>query len=214
MHVDSNIVFGILLWDQAAREGPDDYEGTPHVWLDVAGADIDNANVDIPENGAEYFYRAKSGNSFRRENPLTSNLKVYLGQDAPQTDPESHARILHNLRIFREFTRGRHAEKFLVFALKFCELNPTVAMYDILMKEFLSNQFALDPSASSGMNLLRTWSETCWGCLQAGTESTLKTCADCKTARYCDTACQKSDWKLHKLLHKELEHTRHVLNVE
>ena len=42
-------------------------------------------------------------------------------------------------------------------------------------------------------------------------ESELKTCASCKRARYCDKVCQQKDWKGHKLLHKELELTKKVL---
>ena len=62
----------------------------------------------------------------------------------------------------------------------------------------------------------------CWSCCKPESESTsasdsdtgtkeLKSCTQCKLAKYCDKECQKCDWKVHKLLHKELERTRHVL---
>ena len=213
LNVDSEVMFGILLWDQEARESSDDYEGTPHVWLDVLGHDIDNANVDIPESGVEYFYRAKSGNSYRREDPLKSNLKVYLGQDT-QTDEHWHSRLIHNMKIFKDFTKAENSEKFLVFSMKHCDLNPTVAMFDILMKEFLANQYSLSQEKIQELDLARKWSSICWSCMKDGSGQDLKTCSECKTAKYCDAQCQKLDWKIHKLLHKELEHTRLVLNVE
>ena len=75
---DVNVVFGVLLWDAAAREGPEDYEGTPHIWLDVAGQDIDNAHIAFPDSDAdalEYFYKAKSSNSYKREDPLKTKLR-------------------------------------------------------------------------------------------------------------------------------------------
>ena len=60
--LEAEVVFGVMLWDAAAREGPDDYEGTPHIWLKVAGHDIDNAHIAFPESdpsALEYFYKGK-----------------------------------------------------------------------------------------------------------------------------------------------------------
>ena len=58
--LEAEVVFGVMLWDAAAREGPDDYGGTPHIWLKVAGHDIDNAHIAFPESdpsALEYFYK-------------------------------------------------------------------------------------------------------------------------------------------------------------
>ena len=44
----ARIVFGLLSWPEECRNGPDDYEGTPHLYLEVAGAPIDNAYVELP----------------------------------------------------------------------------------------------------------------------------------------------------------------------
>ena len=38
------------------------------------------------------------------------------------------------------------------------------------------------------------------GLCTACSESTNRLCAKCKSARYCSTACQKADWRIHKLL--------------
>jgi len=223
------VVFGVMLWDPSARDGPDDYEGTPHIWLNVAGNDIDNANIAFPESDAaalEYFYKAKSSNSYRREDPLKTRLKLYLGQEtsAMMADGDGdklHRDMVHNLKLFREYTTGSNVEKFLVFNLHFCDLNPTVKMYDILMREFIANQFP----ETKLENLEAKWSKMCWSCCKPESElcqstsasysdtgtKELKSCTQCKLAKYCDKECQKCDWKVHKLLHKELERTRHVL---
>ena len=31
LNISARVVFGVLLWDEEARAGPHDYEGTPHV---------------------------------------------------------------------------------------------------------------------------------------------------------------------------------------
>ena len=59
-----------------------DYEGTPYLWLDVAGNPIDNTYVDIPktDGNLEYFYKAKQATSYVREDPFKTSLRLYLGQ--------------------------------------------------------------------------------------------------------------------------------------
>jgi len=224
---DAQVMFGVLLWDAAAREGPDDYEGTPHIWLDVGGHDLDNAHIAFPESGGEaaleYFYKAKSSNSYRREDPLKTKLRLYLGQEtASMMAAEDGARLqkdmVHNLKLFRDYTLGQNVEKFLVFNLHFCDLNPTVKMYDLLMREFLKAKFP----GSQQPDLEQKWSRICWSCFvdQAAAVTSevtsevreLKSCTECKIAKYCGRECQKSDWKRHRILHKELERTKHVLS--
>ena len=98
-------------------------------------------------------------------------------------------------------------EKYLVFALECLELNPSVKMYDLLMTKFLKEKFQAEIP-----NLVTKWTQQCWSCFKvAGPDQELKTCTECKMAKYCDRECQKSEWKLHKLLHKELELTQQVL---
>ena len=100
-----------------------------------------------PETTRCFFLQklAKSSNSYRREDPLKTRLKLYLGQEtsAMMADGDGdklHRDMVHNLKLFREYTTGSNVEKFLVFNLHFCDLNPTVKMYDILMREFIANQ--------------------------------------------------------------------------
>ena len=100
-------------------------------------------------------------------------------------------------------------EKFLVFNLHFCDLNPTVKMYDILMREFVANNHNSKP-----VDLEEKWAKMCWSCHLESDSEVLKSCTECKIAKYCGKDCQRNDWKIHKLLHKELERTRHVLAIE
>ena len=78
-------------------------------------------------------------NSYVREDPFKSKLRLYLG------DEDSHQQHLHNFRVFREYGNNDNVEKYLVFAFASAELNPTVKMYDILMREYLKKEFGVEP---------------------------------------------------------------------
>jgi len=211
------VVFGVLLWDPNARDGPDDYEGTPHVWLDIKNCPIDNTYVALPEESElhlEYFYNAKKANYYKKTDPLTTNLNLYLGSE------ESTDTTRHNLKVFRTYvtnddTEGDMVEKYLVFALECIGLNPSVRMYDMLMRKYLKKEFGVEVQ-----DLVSKWTKKCWfNCEKnmAGAApilEDLKTCAQCKMAKYCGQSCQKADWKAHKLLHKELILTQQVLSEQ
>ena len=79
LSVSADIVFGVLLWDEAARSGPDDYEGTPHVWLNIDNLPVDNTHVAFPANAdnLEYFYECKQLNAYSAEDPLKTSLKLF-----------------------------------------------------------------------------------------------------------------------------------------
>lgn len=203
------VVFGVLLWDANARDGPDDFEGTPQVWLDIKDCPIDNTYVALPEESAmhlEYFYKAKKANYYLKTDPITTDLKLYLGSE------EAVETTRHNLKVFRTYvsndTTGNLVEKYLVFALECIGLNPSVKMYDLLMRKYLKEAFNFDIK-----DLVIKWQSKCWTCFTE-TCPDLKTCTECKMAKYCGKDCQKSDWKAHKLLHKELELTQQVLSEE
>ena len=90
----------MLLWDANARDGPDDYEGTPHVWLDLEGCPIDNTYVALPEESEmhlEYFYKAKKANYYSNVDPLTTKMNLYLGSG------EATETTRHNLRVFKSY---------------------------------------------------------------------------------------------------------------
>ena len=151
----------------------------------------------------EYFYQAKKANYYVKDDPITTKLKLYLGLE------EAIETTKHNLKVFRTFVtldkNGDLVEKYLVFALEVIGLNPSVKMYDLLMRNYLKNQgFEIE-------DLVQKWRMRCWSCSE-NLQENLKTCTECKMAKYCGRECQKSDWKNHKLLHKELELTQKVLS--
>ena len=185
------------------------FTGTPHVWLDINNCPIDNTYVALPPEASEmhleYFFKAKKANYYLKTDPVTSKLNLYLGSQ------ESNSTTRHNLKVFRNYVTndpsGILIEKYLVFALQCLELNPSVKMYDLLMTKYLKDHFNVEIP-----DLVKKWSKQCWSCSKIATDDTiLKTCTECKLAKYCDRECQKSEWKLHKLLHKELELTQQVL---
>ena len=184
--------------------------GTPHVWLDVHDCPIDNSHVALPPEASEmhleYFYKAKKANYYLKTDPISTKLNLYLGSE------ESTDTTRHNLKIFRTFVTndkdGQLVEKYLVFALECIGLNPSVKMYDLLMRKFIKDEFQIEIQ-----DLVAKWSNKCWTCYTPGED--LRKCTECKLAKYCGKECQKSDWKAHKLLHKELELTQQVLaNIE
>eukprot|EP00091_Calanus_sinicus_P017137 TRINITY_DN36982_c0_g1_i1.p1 TRINITY_DN36982_c0_g1~~TRINITY_DN36982_c0_g1_i1.p1 ORF type:complete len:322 (-),score=122.70 TRINITY_DN36982_c0_g1_i1:55-981(-) len=188
--VSADIVFGVLLWDESARSGADDYEGTPHVWLSIAGLPVDNNHVAFPTSAdnAEYFFECKKLNAYAAEDPLKTKLKLFLGLE---DDEDSKEVVRHNLRVLQTFSQPAHILKYLAVSLKHAELNPGVKMYHLLMQD---------------------WVKTRWGKAAPNIEEELKTCTDCKVARYCNRDCQKQEWRVHKLLHKEIEHTKDILD--
>lgn len=133
IQLSSEIVFGVLLWDEAARAGPDDYEGTPHIWLSVDNLPIDNNYVAFPPNAdnLEYFYECKKLNAYTPEDPVTTSLKLYLGVEE---DAESQENLRHNMRIMQTYSKTANISKYLAISLKHAELNPGVKMYHILMQ--------------------------------------------------------------------------------
>ena len=112
--------------------------------------------------------------------------------------------VRHNFRIYREYGNGDNIEKFVVFAFESAELNPSVRMYDLLMRDYLKRRFGAEPE-----DLEEKWSRRCWNCGRS--PQVLKTCTACKRAKYCDVGCQQGEWKRHKLLHKEMELTKQIL---
>ena len=133
LHVQSKIVFGVLLWDEGARSGPQDYEGTPHVWLTVDENPIDNNYVAFPAqaDNREYFYECKKSNAYSDQSPLDTSLKLYLGLEE---DEESQEVVRHNLRILQTYSQHDNILKYLAICLSNSELNPGVKMYHILMQ--------------------------------------------------------------------------------
>ena len=133
LNISARVVFGVLLWDEEARAGPHDYEGTPHVWLTVDDSPIDNNYVAFPPeaDNLEYFYECKKSNAYSEESPLDTSLKLYLGLEE---DEEAQEVVRHNLRILQTYSQHSNILKYLAICLKNSELNPGVKMYHILMQ--------------------------------------------------------------------------------
>jgi len=205
--VRADIVFGVLLWDEVARSGPDDYEGTPHVWLNVGGLPLDNNHVAFPTSAdnLEYFFECKKMNAYVEEDPLKTKLKLFLGLEE---DEESKEVVRHNLRVLQTFSHPNHVMKYLAVSLKHAELNPGVKMYHLLMQEWMRRNWGTPaPDVEEELSL------SCWACgVEVEDPAVLKTCTDCKVARYCNRDCQRQEWKVHKLLHKEISHTKDILD--
>ena len=178
--LEADIVFGVLRWDEAAREGPGDYEGTPHVWLKIGQTPIDNNYVAFPPeaDNLEYFYECKKSNAYCEESPLETSLKLYLGLEE---DDDAQEVVRHNLRILSAFSQHDNILKYLAICLKHSELNPGVKMYHILMQNWLRSALNISPP-----DIEETMERICWDCGEEATDlAALKTCTECKVAKYC-----------------------------
>merc|ERR1719154_759256 len=152
----------------------------------------------------EYFYECKKVTSYISENPLETKMKLFLGQEE---DEESKDVYRHNIRVLQTYSFKGHILKYLAISLLNPELNPGLKLYSILMMDYIRNNYSVKPE-----KLEEKLSKECWACKKSYTESEqLRTCTGCKVAKYCDRDCQRHEWKVHKLLHQELEFTKRLL---
>jgi len=205
--LQADIVFGVLLWEEAARAGEDDFEGTPHVWLRIDNNPIDNTHVAFPADGdnLEYFFECKRLNSYLAEDPLKTKKRLFLGQDTGEEGAGTET-VHHNLKVLQTYSFPAHIDKYLAVALHHAELNPSLKLYHLLMMDWVKARLEEVPK-----DLEAGLSVACWACKKEADQDTLKTCTDCKVARYCDRDCQRMEWKVHKLLHRELHLTKKIL---
>jgi len=204
--INSRIVFGVLLWDESARESASDYEGAPHVWLEVAGFPVDNVHVSFPASAdaQEHFWDCKQLGSYCAEDPLQSNKKLFLGLEEQAEDREV---VKHNLKMLQTFSQPQHTFKYLAVSMHWAELNPGVRLYHLIMAQWIRANWG-----KTCPNIEAEASRACWACRQETSEGLeLKTCTECKVARYCNRDCQRREWRVHKLLHRELGTTKELL---
>merc|ERR550525_161668 len=81
-------------------------------------------------------------------------------------------------------------------------------MYHTLMSDWLERICGVKPP-----DIEAVLGAVCWHCGEPAREEgpPLKTCTGCGVGRYCDRDCQRQEWRIHKLLHQEIEHTRNIL---
>ena len=84
--------------------------------------------------------------------------------------------------MLQTFSHPAHVLKYLAVSLKHAELNPGVKMYHLLMQDWVKNNWGKAPP-----NIEEEMTRSCWACgKEAEDPETLKTCTDCKVARYCN----------------------------
>ncbi len=143
-----------------------------------------------------------------KEDASTTKRKVFFGEDkfvAVEKGGRRRIAMPHSLAVYREYGGSpSNVEKYIVAALQTAQMNPCVKMYDIVMRDYLQRQHGVTVE-----NLEEKWRRRCWQCGKTTEkdreETDLKYCSICKMARYCGQECQKKEWKVHKLLHKEIE---------
>ena len=189
-------VVGLLQFDTSENS-----DATPHTWLNIEKLNkpIDNSFVFIPpRNGksmTNLWFKTKRVDLYVNEDPTATKRKLFFSQNS-----ESVCQTLS--KVFKTFGNSLHIEKLLVSVLSMHLLNPSIKMYDILMKEYIKREFGVVCE-----NLEEKWKVHCWSCgkKDEAKSPSLLCCSVCKLGRYCNAICQKKDWKIHKVLHIELD---------
>ena len=130
---------------------------------------------------------------YAKEDPTTTQRRLFFSHNN-----DSVCQTL--AKVFKTFGNSKHVEKLMVSALSMYCLNPCIKMYDILMREYIKREFEVVVQ-----DIEEKWKERCWNCEKVDANSTLKCCSVCKLAKYCSMECQKREWKVHKVLHMELD---------
>lgn len=65
--------------------------------------------------------------------------------------------------MYRDYGNNSNVEKFIVFSFVCAELNPSVKMYDILMRDYLKAEFGVVPE-----DIVEKWNRRCWNCEKVG----------------------------------------------
>ena len=73
-----------------------------------------------------------------------------------------------------------------------------LTLYDIQMRKFIKEQYGVEVE-----NLAKKWSKLCWNCFVPAED--LKKCSKCWISRYCGRDCQVQDWKVHKIVHEQVD---------
>jgi len=150
--VDSRIVFGVLLWDESARESAFDYEGAPHVWLEVEGLPVDNVHVSFPASAEaqDHFWDCKQLESYCAEDPLRSTRKLFLGLEEQAEDREI---VKHNLKMLQTFSQPQHTFKYLVRGKMFCTALTSKSNQSYTMRAGYVNALGRAESRSETLSL-------------------------------------------------------------
>jgi hypothetical protein len=90
--------------------------------LDINSSVIDNTYVEVPEDACETIINMKKIDRYLNTDPLTTKLKVYIGEDSNRDEMP----VNHNLKLFNIFTESEEmVEKNIAFLLETAlQLNP------------------------------------------------------------------------------------------
>jgi len=170
--------------------------GLPMTWLTVHGTLIDNTNHYWPGSHAGVINRKlldlKGVERYIEEDPTAASLPLLdeLGSKTCVTDP----------KLMKAFGTSECIEKLVLFRAHFVQPYINCQFYFFGMYDVVKDLYGGMMKNESAIN---KWCFQCWSCERRGVS--LMACSGCKVARYCDTNCQKADWLMHKLLHKDLK---------
>ena len=78
--------------------------------------------------------------------------KVYLNIFCLQVSP-------HSLKIFKAYANSRNIEKYLVSCFRTVQVNPSIKMYDIVMRDFMQRVMG-----KPVVHIEEKWAQQCWYC--------------------------------------------------
>ena len=182
LNIDAKVHCGSI------KKGPGRY--MIHVFLEVQGEILDNTYIHYPPGGASAqarleFYLSVLG-------PKLKTLENY--RRTPPSNPYTDSDKI----MMTSCKSDLNMKKNITSTMKIKQLGAPTVVYDKLMRHFLKMELGVDVPP-----VTEVIANVCWGCGEE--KENLKTCNDCKAAKYCTKECQLEDWKTgcHGLDHKE-----------
>ena len=84
------------------------------------------------------------------EDPLNSPRKIIYDDSNPSCN---------NGSLFKMFATSDNIEKFLVSGLTMVKINPTMRLYDAIMRQYIRSEMKVTVT-----DVETKWKERCWGC--------------------------------------------------
>jgi len=172
----------------------DDEKAIMHVFLDIDDEIIDNTYIHIDNHKSsqenlnrffDIFPSFKTVDKYNKVAPSRTMLNFY--QDAKSGIEFQYTEL--------SCSNNLNMRKALVSSM-ITRPGTGFVVYDKLMRHFIKKELnVVIPSVSEIMKNI------CWSC--GGESDNMKSCKDCKVAKYCNRDCQLKDWsEMHKLTHK------------
>jgi len=176
-------------------------KGLPMVWLTIHGQLVDNTHHYWPGGTSaagdvcDEIFELKRVEMYLEEDPTTTELPLVkqIGSRTCISDP----------RLLKAYATPENIGKFLAVRKGHPNAYPNFQLYALsLMLSMSTMDCSLMLAEKSRDHPPFRLLNQCWTCDKKSWH--LKTCVECREAKYCGRTCQRADWPVHKLLHQDI----------